>query len=420
MAGGVSLVFLAFSVRAYRRKHLMDNLPTSKTAGVFIGLVEVEGTAESEEFLTSYLAGRSCVYYEWSVEEEWERTSTDSKGNKSTTSGWETVASGGDRIPFYVKDDTGVVLILPERAEIKATSYFSETCSRQDRLYYAKGPRKKVSNSTGRRRFQEKGIDAHAPLYVIGTARERRDIVAPEIAYQRGGRLFLISAQTQSSLSRGYGCIYSVCLYLPIVTSLLIFHFAYKDKQWANEAFFSSMVVWGVGYFSLFVIVALWIGYNHLVDLRNRVRTAGSMIEVELKRRSELIPQLVQVVESYRQHEAWVQEAVADMRKQANIAQVDNRGGYAHAVAPLLKALRESYPDLKSDSLFRGLHSELVTTEQRIALARSYYNEITTNYNTRISVFPNSLIALLGKFRHRSLIRTSDFERASVGINLAD
>src|SRR5450756_2242265 len=112
-----------------RRRRLIDNLPTSKTTGVFSGFVELKGTAESAEPLTSFLAEQACVHYSWAVLEHWSRTVTetytDDKGNTQTRtrteSGWTQVADGGETIPFYLQDDCGLILIRPDGA--KTVSY---------------------------------------------------------------------------------------------------------------------------------------------------------------------------------------------------------------------------------------------------------------------------------------------------------
>ncbi|MHC4895422.1 MAG: hypothetical protein ACYTFV_19215 [Planctomycetota bacterium] len=109
VTAGLTALFLRLAMRALRRGRLVDDLPTSKTAGVFIGLVECHGTAESEAPFTSFLAEVRCVHHAWSVDEHWQRTVTetytDSKGNTQTRtrteSGSTTVASGGESAPFW-------------------------------------------------------------------------------------------------------------------------------------------------------------------------------------------------------------------------------------------------------------------------------------------------------------------------------
>jgi hypothetical protein len=148
LGGLLAWLVLFLALRAGRRHRLVADLPTSKTTGVFIGLVELSGTAEAEQPLVSYLAQGRCVYYQWHVDEHWSRTVTetytDSQGNTQTRtrteSGWTTVARGGEGIDFYPRDDCGVIAIRPEKARVEPMSVFDRTCGRGDDLYYAKGP----------------------------------------------------------------------------------------------------------------------------------------------------------------------------------------------------------------------------------------------------------------------------------------
>ncbi len=120
--GGALLSFLMLWgwMRSLKQRRLLEDLPTSKVKGVFIGLVEVKGTAEVETPLTSQLAKQPCVAYDWGVDEHWERTVvesyTDSDGNTQTRtkteSGWIRVDGGIALEPFYLRDDTGILLVL--------------------------------------------------------------------------------------------------------------------------------------------------------------------------------------------------------------------------------------------------------------------------------------------------------------------
>ena len=155
IGAALALLFLCLSLRAGSRRRLIDNIPTSKTSGVFIGMVELSGSAESPQPLTSYLATIPCVSYRWSVEEHWSRTVTetyrDAKGRTQTRtrheSGWTTVASGEESQPFYLKDDCGLILVRPEGAKVEDAEVFDQTCGRGDALYYMKGPMGAISNS---------------------------------------------------------------------------------------------------------------------------------------------------------------------------------------------------------------------------------------------------------------------------------
>jgi len=142
----IAIVLLWLSLRIRRRERLVRDLPTSKVQGVFIGLVELSVTAESEKPLTSYLGGRLSVHYSYRVDEHWRRTVseayTDDKGQPQTRTrveeGWKTIAAGGAAEPFYGRDETGVILIRPEGAKFEGVGFFDRTVTKGDPLYATK------------------------------------------------------------------------------------------------------------------------------------------------------------------------------------------------------------------------------------------------------------------------------------------
>jgi hypothetical protein len=150
--------------------------------------------------------------------------------------------------------------------------------------------------------------------------------------------------------------------------------------------------------------------YNSLVGLRLRVQQAWSLIDVQLKRRADLLPPLVACVQGYRAHEAQVQAALAALRAQAAA------GGGVAAVTPTLVALQEAYPELRAMESFRDLQRSLVETEQRVALARNYYNDSVTFHNTRLERVPDRHVANLLGMRPAPLFAATGFERAAVGV----
>jgi LemA protein len=150
---------------------------------------------------------------------------------------------------------------------------------------------------------------------------------------------------------------------------------------------------------ALVVLVALFvIGiYNSLVKLRQRVRNAWSGIDVQLKRRYDLIPNLVETVKGYAKHEKETFERVVQARNAAVSASgVQEQAQAENLLTGALRqlfALAESYPDLKANTNFLQLQEELATTENRISFARQNYNDNVTVYNTRVQTFPNNFIA---------------------------
>lgn len=417
----LALVCLIAASRVSWRKRLIDDCPTSKTQGVFIGLVELKGTAESEAPLTSYLAEKRCVQYEWQVEEHWSRTVTethvDAHGHVQTTtrteSGWKKVAGGAKSIPFYLKDDAGVIRIMPDGASIQPLNVFDKTCSPADSLYYGKGPQNEIPDTTHRRRFRETALPLHTQLYVMGQARERQDIVAPEIAYDKKAAMFLISTRTERQLSTGY----LRWLWFWLVLGLL---FAFGGSlAWNMLRESSADITWqpyviGISGFAVAAAVGwLWTVYNSLVNLHHRVEQGWSLVDVQLKRRNDLMPNLVAAVEGFRRHEAGVQNLLAELRGQQETASATK------GVVPMLAAVFERYPDLKAGESFLKLQKSLSETEQRIALARDYFNDIATFYNNRLAIIPDRFVALLAGLLPSELIGAADIERAPVSVNLA-
>jgi len=418
----LSTACLWASLRLRRRHRLLHDLPTSKTLGVFIGMVELKGTAESEEPLTSHLAHCPCVLYTWTVEEHWSRTVTSGSGKNRTTrreSGWKTVAEGGYSIPFYLRDEEGAVLIRPSDATHELLTVFDQTVDEDSPLYYAKGPRDAVSNSDHRRRFTEEAIPLHAPIYIVGPARERADIVAPEIAAQDDAPLFLISVRTEehvkSSLSGWSWFWWAFGLIIAAVPCALLF---FPDAaRWHTSPLNTVLLL--AAYFALWS--ASWTGmvYNSLVGLRERVRQGRSLIDVQLKRRHDLLPSLVAAVSALGSHERSVQESIAALRAQLTATPRDAAGPDFAGVAAQLRVVIESYPSLTAQESFSALHAQLVETEQRIALARAYYNDIATQFATRLEVVPDRLVARLGSMQPEPLLAAADFERADVPVSFA-
>jgi len=427
---GLVLAFLCLlgALRSGQRRRLVENLPTSKTTGVFIGLVELKGTAESEQPLTSFLAEAACVQFAWSVQEHWSRTVTetytDSEGKSQTRtrteSGWATVAEGGEMIPFYLQDDCGVILIRPEGAELQPATIFSETCTPLNPLYYGKGPAGAVPHSTFCRRFTETALPLHAPLYIMGQARERQDIVAAEIAADKDAPMFLISTKTEVQVSSGFRWAFWGWEFFGLVLSAGGFLWRDGAENLDLAARWWIYTLLGLGYGLASTLGWVLMVFNSLVDLRQRVRQAWSQVDVQLKRRHDLIPNLVNVVKGLRDYESNLQTELAALRTQMQATAPGVAGPDYQSCGSVLVALQERYPELTAQGSFQNLQKNLGDTEQRIALARGYFNEIATFYNTRLEQVPDRFIAALGHLRPQALMTAADFERAPVEVNFAD
>jgi hypothetical protein len=157
--------------------------------------------------------------------------------------------------------------------------------------------------------------------------------------------------------------------------------------------------------------------FNSLVQLRNRVAQAWSLVDVQLKRRATLIPGLVAVVSGLRDHEQRVQTEVAALRAQAAATPPWEPGADVAGTQVEVRAVVECYPELKANQAFLNLQKELADTETRVALARDYFNEIATHHNTRLEVVPDRWIAPLAGLKPRPLLGAESFERAAVSVS---
>jgi LemA protein len=169
------------------------------------------------------------------------------------------------------------------------------------------------------------------------------------------------------------------------------------------------------------VLVIFVIGlYNSLVSLRNRIENAWAQIDVQLKRRYDLIPNLVETVKGYASHERETLEKVIQARNMAVSATgVEGQAQAENMLTGALKslfALSESYPDLKANQNFMQLQEELTGTEGRIAYARQFYNDSVYKYNTKIQSFPAVIIAGMFRFTEREYFEADDESRGPVQV----
>ena len=178
-------------------------------------------------------------------------------------------------------------------------------------------------------------------------------------------------------------------------------------------------VIWAI----IFVL-GIWIisTYNTLTALRLRVQNAWRQIDVQLKRRYDLIPNLVETVKGYMQHEQDTLQKVIEARSQAMAAKGVKETAEAQTVLTQslgrIFALMENYPDLKASKNVLDLQEELTTTENQIAFARQYYNDLVTQYNTKQQVFPSNMLAGFFRFQPSEFFSVPDAEKAVPRVNL--
>ncbi len=175
------------------------------------------------------------------------------------------------------------------------------------------------------------------------------------------------------------------------------------------------MVIWILLAVVVVLLLALALLYNRLVQFRNRVENAWAQIEVQLKRRYDLIPNLVETVKGYASHERETFEAVTAARSQAQTAkgpadQAAAEGILGQALGRLL-AVAEAYPELQADENFRQLQDELAQTENRIAVSRQVYNDTVLTYNNAIQTIPAVFVAGILGFTKRDFFEAEEAAR---------
>ena len=163
------------------------------------------------------------------------------------------------------------------------------------------------------------------------------------------------------------------------------------------------------------VLVILVIAmYNNLVRLRQKVKNSWSQIDVQLQRRFDLIPNLVETVKGYMKHEDEVLTRVAELRTSwANAGSVAEKANLDSELSGALKtimAVSENYPDLKANQNFSELQQELQNTENKISFSRQFYNDSVTMYNTKLEVIPSNIIASIFNFKPEELFKAESEE----------
>ena len=183
-----------------------------------------------------------------------------------------------------------------------------------------------------------------------------------------------------------------------------------------SAAIFSPVVV---------ALLVFWIirCYNKLVEQRNRVKNAWSQIDVQLKRRFDLIPNLVETVKGYTKHEASILEEFAKARNvysqassKGDVAGMSEANNMLRSTLSRLIAVSEAYPELKANTHFTSMMSELSETEDKIAYARQFYNDVVLTYNNTREMFPGSIVANMFAFKEAEFFKADEASRENVKV----
>ncbi len=168
----------------------------------------------------------------------------------------------------------------------------------------------------------------------------------------------------------------------------------------------------------ILVVVIVGVNYNSLVKLRQRTKNAWSQIDVQLQKRYDLIPNLVQTVKAYAAHESVVFENVAKLRTRwVNAQSIDEKNNADNQMSSALKtvmAVAENYPELKANENFIQLQTKLSDIETQVAFSRQFYNDTVTKYNTKIEQFPSNIFAKIFGFKEATLYQVEAAEAKTV------
>jgi len=179
-------------------------------------------------------------------------------------------------------------------------------------------------------------------------------------------------------------------------------------------------VGWIIGIVVIVVVLYIIVVFNSLIWLRNRIKNAWAQIDVQLKRRFDLIPNLIETVKGYAKHEKetfkMVTEARALMTKAKTLPQKAKADNMLSSALKSIFAVAEAYPVLKANENFMMLQEELSGTESKIAYSRQFYNDSVLSYNTKIQKFPSNIIAGIFNFTEKEFFKTEGEERKAVKV----
>ncbi|MDD3263714.1 MAG: LemA family protein [Candidatus Nanoarchaeia archaeon] len=184
------------------------------------------------------------------------------------------------------------------------------------------------------------------------------------------------------------------------------------------------MIVWIIVIILAVLILSIIGVYNSLITRRNEAKNSWAQIDVQLKRRNDLIPNLVETVKGYAKHEKEVLENVTqarnmmvDARSHNNPKEISEASNSLSGALKSLFAVSENYPDLKANQNFLMLQEELAGTENKISYARQHYNDMVMMLNNKIEMFPSNMIAGMFNFAKMDLFETSEKERENVKVS---
>jgi len=376
LAGLVAAVMLLRRAqRADERNWIIERAPPMP-----VGLVNprddawLEGEIECGRTLTVPNFNQPCVYYDYKEEQRVQRTRM-VNGRPMILQTWETRHQETRRVDFDLVERSGRITVRAVDAEFNA----GLVC----------GPEEYAFNR--RRSAVYMPCPSHASA--VGSVSDDRRALErfrniPLLVTLADRRAFIAGRETAESWLRfGGGFLLFAGLFGVLFGLSTAFNFPPVPESG------SPMPSALLSLFAALLLFLGWLGihlYNRLVMYRERVRTAWRHIDVDLKNRHDLIPQLVQVVKAYQEHESGLIEALSRLRYIPAVG--ETTGSAAAARVPDLAAVAERYPELKANPLFQELAQQLTAVEEKIAFARQFYNDNVLEYNNAREQFPTRVI----------------------------
>jgi LemA protein len=307
-----------------------------------------------------------CVAYSYQIEKKVTRTRKDEKGNTVTETSWETEHTESESIDFDLHDGETVRVALTEgdneAMESTGTDYQGSSRRHSANVLPIGATVSALGVLRDDRTF---GPMAEVPLLVTSATREER-----------------VRASARSEGWFFFFAVFFPWAGLTVAAALML-----RAQQWPDWLPAAAI--------GLLAVVPQWwlLTYNRLVRLRQQVKTAQKQTHVELALRADLVPNLVAVVQGYAAHERDLLERLAAIRVGRDLDQEVREERATVATTRDVLLLHERHPQLRSDALYRDLHERLWAVEEKLAHARSFYNDVVTEWNDRIASFPSSLVA---------------------------
>ena len=364
IGGSVGTLFCGFmGYRKLGTKRMIENIPTSPVKGVVPGLTEVVGTVlKKDKLISARYSGTSVTYCRYLKER---RVKTDKDKYE-----WRTVESGVSLTEFFLKDETGQIVVDPEKAEVDAS-----------RTYYER---------KGNLRYTEWTFKPGQELYILGPAvLDSFHDTALTIEHSSRERHFVISDQDESSILLKYARTGLTYLGIGIASCTSAVFILYGGASFDPFGYFAGAL------FAVLFLLVLNVAFifNDLIFMKAWLSRAQANLNVSLKRRADLLPNLVKIVKTALSFEKNVQTRITQLRHgiTSDATTTDRVGG----LLDRFKVLLEDYPSIKTDNLVMNLGNRIVEVENQLQFARSGFNAVTGTYNVRIRTFPDVLLARL-------------------------